>query len=115
MKKVNNISKIAVKTELRKVYKVKDNAFKTYEAKEENVNDFSLLSQASSCDIIITRLLLNKANVNNIYKACIAYVQSNDVRMKNYNDDKVKILSRVKRHLTSDNIKRLSKRAISLT
>ena len=116
MKKANVISKIAVKNEFRKIYRTKDTSFKKYESKEENSNDFSKLSQASACDIIITKLMLNnKANVNSMYRACTQYVQENDVVMKNYNTDKTKILARLKRHLSSDNVTRLSKRAVTLT
>ena len=115
MKKANVISKIAVKNEFRKIYRTKDNAFKKYESKEENSNDFSKLSQASACDIIISRLLADKANVNSMYRACTTYVHANDVHMKNYDADKTLILKRIKRHLTSDNVTRLSKRSVTLT
>jgi hypothetical protein len=116
MRKVNKISKIAVKSELRKVYRAADNSFKQYDYETKVIkHDYRSVSQASASDLIITDLLKTKANINNIYKACIDFVSVNDVYFKNYENDKSLILLRLKRHLTSDNLQRLSKRAISLT
>ena len=116
MKKTNKISKIALRQDLRKVYRTKDNAFKAYQSKDEvNACNYLDISQASACDKIITILLENKSNINNLYAYAVKFVAENNVIMKNYNDNKALILKRVKRHLTSDNINRLSKRAIVLT
>lgn len=112
---MNKINALRLKNDLRKVYRSKDSSFKTFIANEQNVNDFSNISQASACDILIDKQLAMKVKADKLMKSLIVFVNENDVIMKNISNDKVKIIARLKRHITSDVITRLEKRAISLT
>ena len=112
---MNKINSLKLKSELRKVYRSKDNAFKTFEVKSENVNDYSMISQASACDILIDKMLTEKVKSDKLLKALIVFVNENNVIMKNIDNNKERIAARIKRHLTSDNIRRLEKRSIQLT
>ena len=110
-KKIINLS---LRKEYKKIYR-KDNAFSSFENESQNKLDLRNVSQASACDLLIDKQIKNNVAINKVYKACIDFVMTNDVYFKNYDNNKELIIARLKRHMTSDNMQRLSKRAISLT
>ena len=112
---MNKINALRLKSDLRKVYRSKDTSFKTFVANDQNANDFSSISQASACDILIDKMLIAKVKSDKLVKALTIYVNENDVIMRNIANDKTRIVARLKRHLTSDVITRLEKRAVQLT
>jgi hypothetical protein len=102
----------------------KENAI-TKKANEIETLDLSTMSQASACDVLISKLIKDKAiklydlqrfanNDEKIKVRLLNIISELNVVFKNKTTS-VDVLVRLKRHLLSDTLKRLNKREIALT
>jgi len=107
-KKQEKVSQIVLKKDFAKYYRTNK-----IDATKYDVN-LSDLTQAQACDVLIASMLTTSKSYKDVVSDILAFIDENNIIMRNYDNNKSLIKKRLVRHATSDTIERLQKRLTTL-